>query len=673
MSDTTNTDKSLTIRRYGIALTLATLTLAIYWRVGGYDFICLDDPTYITQNRYVLSGLSLENISWAFSSLDTNWHPLTWISHQLDIQLFGLNPGPHHLVNLLLHTCNILLLFVVMSRMTGMPWHSAFIAAIFAFHPTHVESVAWLSERKDVLNTLFFMLTLLTYHLYTGKHGKKQYPLLLFFYACTLMSKSMAVTLPVLLLLFDYYPLNRFSIDKKNFWQTNRSLFLEKLPLLLMAAAVSIATIAAQYGGGAMARLENITLAERFANAVLSYCIYIYKLFLPLKLAIYYPRHVSYPAPLVAGCAIALVAVTWFAWRKRNDKPYLIVGWLFYLITLLPVIGIVQVGDQAYADRYTYIPYIGLAITLAFLADDLTRSYQFRFRRLLLSAGSVILLGFFILQTSNYLRTWQNSLTVSDNAVKVASDNYLMRNHLGLALATQGRYSEAMLQFERAITLKPDFALAYYNKGLTQLNTGDHQNAISSFSQSIMLIPIYADAYYNRALTYFAMQQYDNALQDLQTIETLGNTPRLINNVTKQELFVLIGRIYSENGDQQNALKYLNQAVMLFPGNVKALVNMSIVNSRLGNHAEAITSLEKQIVSTPQNAELHFTLGVIYGQTRKYREAIASFDQAIRLDPGYAMAFGNRGEAHHLLGNDQMAQQDFKAACEMGGTQWCGK
>lgn len=664
-------DKNQTISLYGIAVSLALATLAIYWRVGGYDFIGLDDPSYINGNSYVATGLSSENIRWAFTSLEGNWHPLTWLSHQLDVQLFGLNPGPHHLVNLILHTCNILLLYLVMFRMTGMVWHSAFIAAIFALHPTHVESVAWLSERKDVLNTLFFMLTLLAYHAYTGKNGKKQYLVLLLCYACTLMAKSMTVTQPLLLLLFDYYPLKRIQTGKENFWKNNRHLIIEKIPLFLMAAVVSMATIAAQYGSGAMAPLDKITMPDRLANAAISYCTYIYKLFLPLNLAVYYPRHPSYSAAIVAACIAALSGITYITWRYHSERSYLFIGWLFYLVTLLPVIGIIQVGDQAYADRYTYIPYIGLSMILAYLADDLTR--RLKSRAMLLSVFSIILVTFFALQTSSYLPQWQNSLTVFSNAIQVARDNHLIRNHMGLALATQGRFAEAMQQFDRAITLKPDFALAYYNRGLTQLNTGEQQNAIASFTQAIMLTPNYSDAYYNRALTYYGMQRYDLAIQDLQTIGTFRNVPQLFNHVIQQELYVLIGRIYSDKGDQQNALKYLNQAVMLSPGNVKALVNISIVNSRLGHFNEAINIIDKLVASNPRNPELHVTLGIIYGQAQKYREAIVSFDRAILIDPGNTMTRGSRGEAYRLLGNNLMAQQDFKAACEMGGTQWCGK
>jgi hypothetical protein len=391
-----------------IYLTLALATLAVFWQVLGHDFVNYDDPDYVYRNPNVQSGITLSSIKWAFTTGHAaNWHPLTWLSHMLDWQLFGDNPGWHHLTNLFLHIANTLLLFAVLKRMTNALWRSAFVAAAFALHPLHVESVAWVAERKDVLSTLFWMLTIAAYLRYLERPGTGRYLLTLLIFALGLMAKPMLVTLPFVLLLLDYWPLGRFqfgqivksvgqqsrkSLNAFSHWKLSRHLLLEKVPLFALSAISSIVTFLVQRTAGAVTSVETLPLKLRIANTFVSYLTYIQKMVWPSRLAMFYP----YPDKTdliwqtVVFALLLLIISLGVIWLMRRRR-YLLTGWLWYLGTLVPVIGLVQVGDQALADRYTYVPLTGLFIIIAWGVPDLIAKWRFRKHALAASAIAVLL------------------------------------------------------------------------------------------------------------------------------------------------------------------------------------------------------------------------------------------------------------------------------------------
>jgi tetratricopeptide (TPR) repeat protein len=478
-----------------ISVLLLVATLSVFWWVRNCDFIIFDDPLYVTQNQHIEQGLTLEGIKWAFTTgYAANWHPLTWISHMLDVQFFGLKPGWHHLSNLVYHTVNVLLLFFVLRRMTNARWESAFVAALFALHPLHVESVAFVAERKDVLSALFWILTMGAYCTYVERPGLKRYLIVVIFFALGLMAKPMLVTLPFVLLLLDYWPLQRFQQIKsdqvisaamntdsrkgrtkkkrkraaddrvkgeiragsRNRWEFIYSLFWEKIPLFILALLSSIVTYRVQEQGGA---LRTWSLSDRISNAFISYIAYIEKTIWPTDLAFLYPVPPSFPVWQVVGAALLLIAITVMVIRKAEKNPYLPVGWLWYVGTLVPVIGLVQVGFQARADRYTYIPLIGLFIMATWGASELLKNWRYRKEALVVSSVSILLC--LALVTWKQVRLWQNTFTLFDHTVKVTENNYIIYSGLGTAYKNNRNYEQAIKDFERVIEIKPDYAEAY--------------------------------------------------------------------------------------------------------------------------------------------------------------------------------------------------------------------
>ena len=422
---------------YGVLIALAVLTAALYGQVLNHDFIKYDDTGYVTENPVVQGGLTWKGFLWAFTTLSmANWHPLTWLSHMLDVELFGMKPGLHHLVSVLFHILNTSLLFLVLRQMTGALWRSAFVAALFALHPLHVESVAWVSERKDVLSTLFWLLTLWAYARYTKNPGLPKYWPVLLFFALGLLAKPMLVTLPLVLLLMDYWPLGRLrwqqappaaplpssatpvkqgkkrkkplreqkkpplSVDAGK-WRVVLPLLYEKLPLFALSAASSVITIHAQQKGGAVAPMDLFPLPDRLATAITAYVAYLWKMLWPSGLSIFYPLEVNSPV-VVAACASLLLALTFAAVRGAVKRPYFLVGWLWYLITLLPVIGIIKVGDASMADRYTYVALMGPFVALAWGSFDLSRAL--RVPKAALGATSALLIGALTLTTLHSTR-----------------------------------------------------------------------------------------------------------------------------------------------------------------------------------------------------------------------------------------------------------------------------
>jgi len=420
-------DKHLCVRSHIlIGLLLTAAVFGIFRHSIKNDFVNFDDDKYVTCNTHVQAGLTKESVSWALTSVDAkNWHPLTWLSHMLDIQVYGSNPAGHHLTNVLLHVLNTLLLFLALNRMTGHVWRGAFVAALFGVHPLHVESVAWVAERKDVLSAFFWMLTMLAYVRYVEMPKPGRYPLVLLSFALGLMAKPMLVTLPFVLLLLDYWPLDRLKLH--SWWK----LVVEKTPLFVFAAASSIVTYIVQSKGGAIGILEHLSLGARISNAVVSYMDYIGKMFWPRNLAVFYPYPVHGP-PIweIVGAGAALVCVSILVIRAGGRRPYLPVGWLWYLGTLVPVIGLVQVGRQAMADRYSYVPLIGLFIIVAWGVPDLASR-----KRWILAVAAGPALSALMLCTWFQVGVWRNNITFFEHALASTSDNYVAQNNLASIFA----------------------------------------------------------------------------------------------------------------------------------------------------------------------------------------------------------------------------------------------
>lgn len=499
---------------------LIVITLAVFWPVQKYGFLRYDDDAYVFENAHVSTGLTFANIRWAMSSTQAlNWHPVTWLSHMLDAQIYGLDPGGHHRTSLLLHLLNVLLLYLVLWRMTGFTWRSGFVAALFAVHPLHVESVAWVAERKDLLSTFFMLLTVWAYARYAERPGIQRYLPVVLLYALGLMSKPMLVTLPLVLLLLDYWPLARLRLGNRSIWK----LAAEKLPLFLLAGASGVVTIVAQRSEGAMITLASCPLHIRIENALVSYVVYIEKMFWPTDLASPYPYpSAGLPAWQVAGAALLLALVTYLSVCAAAKRPYLAVGWLWYLITLVPVIGLVQVGGQAMADRYTYIPLIGLFLIPAWGVADLPgwktaqRKKQAPRPALLPSASmgfacvAVVALAVCAREQVGY---WRNGITLYTRALAVTSDNYLAHNGLGVAYDDAGDPKSAIEQYRKALAIAPDFALSHYNLGRALVEEAKIDEAIAEFRQAASLAPDYARTYHNLAYALAKAGKMDEAVQ----------------------------------------------------------------------------------------------------------------------------------------------------------------
>jgi tetratricopeptide (TPR) repeat protein len=541
--------------KYSIAIFLVLLTFAVYWRATNNQFVNMDDPGFVTENSHVLTGFTINNIRWAFSTTEMgNWNPVTWFSHMADCQLFDLNPRWHHLTSVAIHIANTVLLFFLLSRMTGSLWQSAFVAALFAIHPLHVESVAWVAERKDVLSTLFFMLTLVAYNWYLEHPVIARYMLVFGLFALGLMAKPMLVTLPFVLLLLDYWPLGRYAYGEtavaagyKGGKQCGKSVItgivLEKVPLIILSAIFSIVTIYAQKATGTLIPVNYEPISMRLSNALVAYVRYIGKMIWPANLAVIYPFPHQVPVWQVCCAVVVLTCMTVIAVRKMRKYPFKIVGWLWFIGTLLPVIGLVQVGSQAMADRYTYIPLIGLFIAIAWGAGEYADKR--RSTRIVLSMLALVIIGAFASETWRQVGVWRNSIELFRHTIRVTRDNAIAHVNLGYALDEIGRSSEAMEHFSEAVRSNPNNYIAqgdlanmlsrsgntaeainHYrialginpadpllqkNLGLCLLKQGNSTEAIVHFYNALKLRPDDADIQYNLGLAFDRIKNFEEA------------------------------------------------------------------------------------------------------------------------------------------------------------------
>jgi tetratricopeptide (TPR) repeat protein len=569
------TRKQILIQIIYILLTVSTL--AVFWQVNQYDFIYLDDQIYITDNRHIQSGITSDGFRWAFSTIDadTLWHPLVWLSFMLDYQLIGLNAGGYHITNLLLHIMSTLLLFWLFYRMTGAIWKSAFVAAFFALHPLHVESVAWIAERKDVLSAFFWMLTLCLYVYYTEKPVIKRYLLVLLGFVCALMSKPMVVTLPVIMILLDYWPLKRFQLKEtgNNLKEVTPGkgplwLFWEKIPFFILSAVFSIITICTQYNPS----IKYFSLGSRLANAPVSFVTYLEKTFWPHDLAAFYPFSFQLPSWQVLGAVLLIIVISAAVIVSVKRLPYLFVGWLWYAIILLPVIGIIQSGEQAMADRYHYLPSIGIAVMLAWGIPHLFSREDIR-TKILFPMGVVFIaiLSFITWHQCGY---WKNNTTLFSHALQITNNNALAHNLLASSLAEENKINEVIYHCNAAIRLSPYYADAYNNRGNAYAKLGQNQRSIEDYNKAIALKSGYADAYNNRGGAYFKLGQYQLAVENFN--EALFLKPDYADAYNNR------GGAYFKLGQYQLAIENFNDAILLKPDYADAYNNLAIVYFQQG-------------------------------------------------------------------------------------------
>ena len=482
-----------------ICVCLAVLITAVYWPVLHAGFLTYDDDLYVTANPHVLGGLTIRDVMWAFTAYHAaNWHPLTWLSHALDCECFGRNAGGHHAVSVLLHVANTVLLFWVLRRMTGATWWSAGVAALFGVHPLDVESVAWVAERKTVLSGLFWMLAMWGYVRYVERPTRGRYAAVVGWYAMGLMAKPMVVTLPFVLLLLDYWPLGRTrwvpSVVGNNAPLRFGELVREKLPFFALAAVSCGVTIWAQHSAGAINSLERLPLGARMANAVVSYVWYMEKAVWPSGLAVFYPYRVWPPGAVIMAGAI-LVAVSGVVIRRVRREPHLAVGWFWFLGALAPAIGLVQVGSQSMADRYTYLPLIGLFIMLCWSVPS--RAMERWHLKAITCVAAAAVLAVCAALSRVQVEYWRDSETLFRRALDVTRDNWVAHDGLGVVLEQTGRISEAIGHLEQALRIKPDFAEAHYNLGVALMASGRIPEAIEHYQQALRIKPDYAEAHYN--------------------------------------------------------------------------------------------------------------------------------------------------------------------------------
>jgi tetratricopeptide (TPR) repeat protein len=590
-------------RNLAICLLLAVATLALYSPAIRHPFIFnYDDDVYVLNNAHVKAGLHWQTIRWAVTSTEnSNWHPMTWLSHAMDCQLYGLNPPGHHFTNVLFHVMNVVLIFLLLVYATSAPGRSFLVAALFAIHPFNVESVAWIAERKNVLSTFFFLLTIGAYGWYALKPDVKRYLAVAALFVLGLASKAMVVTLPCVLLLLDFWPLRRIqglSTDENALPQMRFSwLVLEKLPLLALSAATSAVTMFAQRSGGAM-RLA-LPLSVRLGNAIYAYAIYVWKAIWPAWLGLFYPH----PGAILAIWRLALAAlflllVSVFVWWQRTARPYLVTGWLWFLGTLIPVIGLVQVGEQAIADRYAYIPLIGIFVITVWGAADLADRLQLSFRSRVKIAAVVI--AIFALFTIDQLRYWRSAVDVWAHTVKVTNDNFLGEQNLGAALLAAERYQEALPHFTKAVQLRPSDPASHLNLG------GD---------LAVIDRPREAIAQYEAAI------------------------PLTSDPAMRVEAYEILGRLYSQLGQYSKARISYEQALKIDPEQAKASSGLAKVE---------LSDAIRQVAEGP-SAEKYFRLGQVFQHNGRTVEAQAAYKQALKLNP-------KLGEAREAL--DAMSQQN---------------
>lgn len=580
-----------------VCMFLVATSLLVYMQVIKFDFINYDDGLYVVENPHIKGNLTLENIIWAFSTgYAANWHPVTWLSHMLDFGVYGLNPMGHHWTNLQIHIANSILLFLFFKYLTGALWRSALVAALFAIHPLHVESVAWVAERKDVLCAFFWILSMWAYTGYVRHPKKKYYVLLIILFILGLMAKPMIVTLPFVLLLLDFWPLSRFQymLHKQQIpiFKVIVCLVREKIPLFILSAASSLITFFVQQHGGAVSSIEYLPLMARVTNAIVSYTVYIGKMIWPLHLAVLYPFWEWHLLQVMMSGSLLLV-FSGLAILNRRRFPYLITGWFLYLGTLVPVIGLVQVGIQRMADRYTYVPLIGLFIIVAWGMADI--SAKWRYQKTVVAVFSSIILIFYMVCTWFQVGYWQNSITLFKHTVEVTHNNSIAHCALGHALDQSGEPNEALGHYFKALQINPNYAEAHNKIGVILACQNKDKEAIIHFYEALRIDAGYAGAYYN------------------------------------------LGKIFANQGRIKESILNYRKALRFSPDMTEALYNLAWIlacyeDEKYRNGEEAVNLAEKLCRITRYNQPLALdALAAAYAETGKFDAAALTAKKGLKL------------------------------------------
>ena len=586
-----------------ICLVLVVVTLAIYLQVGDHPFLDLDDNLYVTENSHVSGGLTGQNLLWALTSVEAgNWHPVTWLSHMADVRFYGMNPGGHHLTNVIVHICASVLLLLCLLRSTGSLWQSSMVAALFALHPLHVESVAWVAERKDVLSASFMFLTLLFYAEFSKRQTATLYLLSFFSFVLGLMSKPMLVTLPLVMLLMDFWPLDlyRHLDPAKGLRQYVVEMLAQlrgKIPFFVCSLLSALITIYAQQKGGATSSLGVVPLLIRCENALVAYATYVIKTIVPINLAVMYPFAASIPLWQVVGALLMLLLVTAATLWVGRRFPFLIVGWLWFLVTLVPVIGLVQVGSQSMADRYAYIPSIGLFIMLAWGIPALTKGMQHRRAMLGLLAGIVLAASAAL--TWHQLGFWRDSISLYQHSLQVTSGSYLVHNNLGIALAEKGNLDAAIHEYKEAIRLTPNKFDAHGNLGLALLQKGDVDAAVPECRLALKLSPGNMNSHYN------------------------------------------LGIALAEKGDFDAAIREYHAALTIRPNNPLLHRSLGVALINKGDQDAAIQEFQNILNKNPYDVDGRCNLGVALARKEDLDAAIREFRYVLRISPNDSFALNN--------------------------------
>jgi tetratricopeptide (TPR) repeat protein len=698
-----------------ICLALAAITLLVYWRVTSFEFLCYDDPDYVTGNRHVQSGVTKAGVIWAFTKVhSSNWHPLTWMSHMLDFQIFGTKPGGHHLTNVLFHTANVVLLFLVLRRMTGATWRSALVAAFFAWHPTHVESVAWVSERKDVLSTFFWLLMLAAYLCYVegskvpSAKSRFFYCLAVLLYVLGLMSKPMLVTSPFVLLLLDFWPLGRtpfFKAARTAISQSPSSLpaqkgiaalVWEKLPFFALTVASCWITLYAQKSS--IASSDQMSLELRLGNTLVSYLEYLGKMIWPADLAVFYPHPNEVPIEQVGLAVVVLAVISIWALIQARRFPYLFMGWFLFLGTLIPVIGIIQVGQQAMADRYTYISFLGLFIAVVWGLADGSHSHKRWQWGLNLAAISAV--AACLVLTSIQLGYWRNDITLFTHARDVTSRNFVAYAALAARQEVADKTEEAIAGYNLALTFKPNSTEALFGLGRALLKAGRLEEAIASYRAALQIDPRYTEIY-NALGVALAKQSnfqeaeaaYRNALQlDPDYLEAHLNLGLALFNQRKvEEAIPELAGVLAVQPDSIDALLGMGNALAVSGKPDAAITHYARVLKLKPDHAEAhrktgttlllqgkpdaaITHFEAALRSDATDPSTHYQLGSILSQQGRTREALQHYEAALRLNPDSLEVLNNVAWIRATSGtaefrNGKEAVRLAERACELTQNQ----
>ena len=643
-----------------IYLFLAAISLVVFGQTIRYDFVNFDDDLYVYNAPAIQAGLTAQGIALAFTSQHArNWHPLATLSHMLDCQLYGLKPGGHHATNVILHIITVLLLFRVLREMTGAVWKSAIVAALFAVHPLHVESVAWVSERKDVLSAMFFLLMLGAYVRYARGPSMTRYLLVAVLFAAGLMSKPMLVSVPAILLLLDYWPLRRFEqpssttgktkvVNSGNQPCTRQRLFLEKIPLFVLAGGSCVATFVLQKR--ATGAIPPLPFLWRVENAFVSYMIYVWKTLWPTHLAVFYPHpNNTLPIWVVILAMMLLLAITVSAIVFRNKRPYVFTGWSWYLVMLMPVIGLIQVGEQGHADRYTYLPHIGLFLLAVWFAADVAAVRESRSRFATATAAVIIL----ALASAAFIQAsyWRNSETLWTHALDVTSDNDVAHNNLGYLRVDQGELDKAIAHFEAALEIRSRKLDPHYDVGsaFVQMNLADAlarkgqpDEALVHYEEAIRLQPNYANAYYNRGNVLFTKGRIDEAMADWE--KTLQIQPN------DADAHTCIGNAFLRQSSPKEAIAHYEKAMALAPGDPHSRNNIAWVlatssDASIRDGVKAVELAQEAVqLSRGRDSKFIRTLAAAYAESSRFPEAIAAAQQAITI----AAMQGNTGLANTL-------------------------